>query len=151
MSQDNYPDRALDYNNMAGACSCSEGQEQVKQYCDDFKGNKDFTFDLSDIEKFIQYEPKTGIIKSVANAELDRQLNDVLNLNQDYLKKERINIYNAMKHFIRKNAFKKDFKGVINNEIKRYETVVNGQKRPFCGIMLYFLKKRYDRMKSRMK
>lgn len=146
LSQAKHPERSLDYTNMAAVCSCTEGQKGKRQYCDDFKKDKDFVFNLSNIEELIQYEPKTGVIKS-DNAELNRQLNEVLNLNQKYLKDERTAIYNAIRHFVENNARKADFKGIINKEIKKYESAKNGRKMPFCGVMLYFLRKRYNRMK----
>ena len=107
---------ALDYENMAAVCSCTERQKKKRQYCDDFKQDKDFTFDLAHIEKLVQFEPKTGVIKS-DNPELNRQLNEVLNLNQDYLRGERTAVYNAMKRFVENNAQKANFKGIINREI----------------------------------
>lgn len=144
-SQKNHPEMALDYENMAAVCSCTERQKKKRQYCDDFKQDKDFTFDLAHIEKLVQFEPKTGVIKS-DNPELNRQLNEVLNLNQDYLRGERTAVYNAMKRFVENNAQKANFKGIINREIKKYESASDGKKKEFCGVMLYFLRKRYNRM-----
>jgi len=146
LSRSKHPDKALDYGNMAGVCSCTEGLKKKRQYCDDFKQDKDFTFDLSNIEELIQYEPKTGVIKS-ENPELNRQLNEVLNLNQEYLRTERTAIYNAMEQFVKSNAKKADFKGIINKNIKKWESAIDGKKIAFCGVMLYFLRKRYNRMK----
>ncbi len=141
LSQKKHPNMALDYGNMAGVCSCTEGQPHIRQYCDDFKGEKDFTFDLSDIEALIKYEPN-GIIKSIDSV-LDNQINNVLNLNQQYLVARRKAQYQAYVDYMSKNPTKGD----LNNNIKKYESVRDGKKIEFCGVILYFLRKRYNRMK----
>lgn len=140
-SQSNHPERCLDYGNMAGACSCSNGLRHNEQYCDNFKGKKDFTFDLSTIEDKIQYEP-TGKIKSIQVPDLNDQINDVLNLNCAYLVAARKKTWEAVCNFLKTHRSK----GEISTRMNRLLQGRNGHKERFCGVTLFFLKKRYARM-----
>ena len=149
LSQHNHKEKALDYGNMAAVCKRTEGLPRSSQYCDKFKGQKDFSFDLSNIEQLIEYEP-SGIIKS-SDANLDDQLNNVLNLNQRTIKKEnerllvvnRAAAYQAYVQFMCTNPTKRKVKERIDDLTNGR----NGEKEEFCGVMLFFLKKRYARMK----
>lgn len=140
LSQAKHPKRDLDYSNMAGACKCTTGLPLCKQYCDNFKRDMDFTFDLADIEDKIQYEP-TGKIKSNI-PDLNDQINNVLNLNRPYLVDSRAKIWEAVCDFLKKHHSK----GEIGAEISRLRQGRNGHKDRLCGVRLFFLQKRYDRM-----
>jgi uncharacterized protein (TIGR02646 family) len=81
--QDYYPELQLDYQNLLGACKGGEGQPRHLQHCDTYKGSSAFDFDptavLPAIDSLIWYGTDGSINSD--NSELNRQLNDVLNLN----------------------------------------------------------------------
>ncbi len=85
--QANYPARQLDYRNLLGACLGGHGRPAHEQHCDTLKGNTDLCFCPADpahnIEQRIRFLGD-GRIQS-PDANFDRQLNDVLNLNWDRL------------------------------------------------------------------
>lgn len=137
LSQSKHPDLSLKYENMAGACNCSEGLPKEKQHCDIYKDGEDFTYDLSSIQDIIQYGPQ-GIIKS-RDPELNRQINEVLNLNTPELMNLRKGIYDAVRQFFRKYSGNK---GIIQHRIARLNHPSNGLKDAFCGVTIFFLEKR---------
>ena len=140
LSQSKHSDLSLKYENMAGACSDSVGLEKCKQHCDIYKDGEDFTYDFSSIQDTIQYEPQ-GIIKS-RDPELNRQINEVLNLNTQGLKNLRKGVYDAVSRFLTKHT---PTRGSIHNEISKWSTPKDGLKFPFCGVAVFFLQKRLRR------
>ncbi len=85
--QENYPGRSLDYGNLLGACLGGEGRPGKDQHCDTCKGKDNLTINPADpacnVERLIKF-PGGGKIKS-DDPDIDRQLNEVLNLNHPRL------------------------------------------------------------------
>ena len=142
LSQNRHPGLALDYSNMAGACSCTKGCEKTKQHCDIFKGDQDFTFNLSNIEPLMKYEPR-GRIKSL-DPNLDKEINEVLNLNVNSLVLLRKKVYEAIAKFLSESPNA----GKITKKIHNYESTKTGKKKAFCGVCIFFLQKRLARLKK---
>lgn len=82
-SQDSHPERQLDYANLLGACSGSEGSPHTQQHCDTRKGNLPLKYNPSApdhrVDLRVRYDSDGRIISD--DPEFDAQLNDVLNLN----------------------------------------------------------------------
>lgn len=142
LSQNRHPGLALDYSNMAGACSCTKGCKKTKQHCDIFKEDQDFTFNLSNIEHLMKYEPR-GRIKSL-DPNLDKEINEVLNLNVNSLVLSRKKVYEAIAKFLSKSPNA----GKITKKIHNYESPKTGKKKAFCGVCIFFLQKRLARLKK---
>lgn len=96
--QSRYAELELAYSNLLAACLGGYGQPEEKQHCDTRKGERDFKFNPADpghcIEQRIRFEID-GTIAS-GDAELDTQLNDVLNLNLPLLKNRRKGVLTAI-------------------------------------------------------
>ena len=140
LSQTRHANLSLDYNNMAGACSCSKGLKKRQQYCEIYKGEMDFTFNLSCVQAKIRYDPQ-GRIKSF-DSQLDDQLNNVLNLNVKYLVEQRRAVYDAVAHFLSRGKTR----GEIQSRINQLSSPRNGLKEIFCGVSIFFLQKRLARI-----
>jgi len=86
-SQDEYPQFQLDYNNLFGACQGGQGSPSHLQHCDTKKGNTEITINPlnnhRNCEDLIKYLA-TGKIYS-DDETIDKDLNDVLNLNMQTL------------------------------------------------------------------
>lgn len=96
--QANYPDEQLIYRNLLGACLGGEGQRHGLQHCDTRKGNRDLLWNPADPDHHVQDRISygtDGAIKS-NDAEFDRELNDVLNLNLPRLKNSRKMVLDAI-------------------------------------------------------
>ena len=102
--QANYPDEQLVYRNLLGACLGGEGQPHGLQHCDTRKGDSDLHWNPADpahqIHTRIVYE-RDGTIKS-DDPELNRQLNEVLNLNLSRLKNSRKGVVDAILEWLRR-------------------------------------------------
>jgi len=137
--------KTLDYNNMLGVCNGNAGQPKKLLHCDKSKGNHQLSPLLNplskNIEQYITYS-LNGRIKS-DNEEIDDQLNQVLNLNMQNL----INMRKAQLDtaFNRLNALnpKGDWKiGHLKKELKNWsERNTKNEFEPYCGIVIFFLKK----------
>ncbi len=90
-SQSRFPAKELEYKNLLGACRGGQGKSPRLQHCDTKKASRNLCRTPSDtrhdIGHAIFYLPD-GTIRST-DAELDTQLDDVLNLNLDELKRNR--------------------------------------------------------------
>lgn len=139
-----HPDLKFKYRNMVVCCN---GDTFGFRHCDTSKGDEDISFDLLSDPFFttLTYGLGTGTIKSSV-ASWDNEINNRLNLNNDYLKQERLAVLNAAINTLDK---KKDW-----NETKRELTRLRdewdqmdegGRYKPFCGIVVYFLNKRLGR------
>lgn len=99
-SQTRYPQLQLDYGNLLAACTGSTGRSSREQTCDTRKGDADLCFNPADVshnvEKRIAYKPD-GRIYAPGDELFDRQLKDVLNLNQPTLVNNRKAAIEAVK------------------------------------------------------
>jgi uncharacterized protein (TIGR02646 family) len=87
--QSDYPDEALAYGNLLGACDGGRQQPIRQQHCDTFKGNRKLSRNPARdaVEERISYAPD-GTIRS-EDAMLNLELDEVLNLNTPLLKNQR--------------------------------------------------------------
>ncbi len=143
-----YPDEQLSYNNLLGACMGSEGQPRSRQHCDTRKGDSTLSRNPANpdhrIEDRVRY-PGDGRIESsdASDAQFDRELNEILNLNVAFLVNNRKAIL---------DSFTKGFasgtlgRSALQRMIREWSTADNGELRPFCGIVIYWLKKRLARI-----
>src|ERR1700759_1884449 len=90
-SQARFPQRQLDYSNLLGACLGGKGKPPKFQHCDTRKEELDLSMNPADpahdVERVIRYDPN-GPIRSTGPV-LDREINEVLNLNAPLLKNNR--------------------------------------------------------------
>ena len=103
--QDNFGALQLTYTNLFGACTGNEGQPKIKQTCDTKKGNVELTISptstLPICETLFKYNAEGEISSINGDAEINRQLKDVLNLNMQTLKDGRSEIYLEVQERVR--------------------------------------------------
>jgi uncharacterized protein (TIGR02646 family) len=144
---DNYPKEQLDYGNLLGACKGGEGEPGRLAHCDTFKSNKDLHFiptaKMYAIEDAITYG-NDGTISS-NNGGLQRELNEVLNLNTKKLTNRRKATLDGFKDGLSR------YKGEIGTvTLERWINDWNGTSHannlhPYCMIVVYWLRKRLNR------
>ncbi len=139
----------IKYQNLFIACKGNEGQPHKYQHCDSFKGAKEFQHIdlLSDIENHIKYRSTDGTIFSDDN-NVNRELNEVLNLNVELLKKNR---KQAIKEFL--NILKKKLgsgtwrESALKKEVARYRRInIDHQYKQFSSMFVYFLNKKLQQL-----
>ena len=145
-SQACFPNKQLNYKNLLGVCLGGQGQTHSHQHCDTRKRNSNLKWNpanpLNQIEARVQYEAD-GSIKA-NDAEFNKQINDVLNLNLAMLKKNRIGSLNGILDWWRHE------KARIGNPVPR-ESFVRQRKRlttgnsplqSFCQVAVWWLDQR---------
>ncbi len=144
-SQDLYPDRQIDYSNLLGACLGGEGQVAKMHHCDTKKGNRDLTYNpanpLHDVEGSLHFLGD-GTIESI-DAQFDREINTVLNLNQSLLVKNRKAVLESLRQGL---IQKKPSNADILRELKKWNGDNGEDLEPFCQVIVYYLRKKVNRM-----
>jgi uncharacterized protein (TIGR02646 family) len=143
--QDQYPKRQLDYDNLLGACLGSEGKSKRNQHCDTRKGDNDISFNpadpFHDVESKLQFLGD-GTIQS-NDVQFNQEINDVLNLNESSLTRNRKVILNALQQgFMSGNPSK----AAIEKELRKWNGDDGGDLEPFCQVVIYYLRKKLKRL-----
>jgi len=119
-------------------CKCKykkdENHKKIVKHCDTCKANRDFKYiDLENIQRYIKYKSDGTIYSD--NKNIDDELNYILNLNIEILKKNRRNAKIDLW-----NSLPKDGTWDIQKLIDKYKN--QSKKAPYLGILLYFLRKK---------
>jgi len=130
----------LDYTNLFIACLGGQGCSPKEQSCDTKKGNESLRYInlLSDIEKSIEYK-KDGLIFS-NNQDIDRELNEILNLNYNLLQNNRQEALHQLLSDLKKRGW--DIP-ILKSTLEKYKHKNSkGKYRPYCEMIVYFLRKK---------
>ncbi len=152
-SQENFPDKDLDYNNMLGVCNGSSGKIE---HCDKSrnytKNGETHSLELKRLnplqkinsEDLITYTAFGKIKSKFKNSDIEYDIG-ILNLNNENLREQRETVLKtAIEKFKDKYPQKKDKKWTIrmfNNEIEKYKTLKKGKYTPFCQIIIWHFEK----------
>jgi uncharacterized protein (TIGR02646 family) len=144
--QDRYPEKQLDYSNLLGACFGNEGQRPKNQHCDTKKGKADLKVNPTDLnrncEDLIKYRSNGEIYSE--DSEINRDLNETLNLNMETLKKNRQTVINTVITQLESKFPQQSWpKSVLEEKIKQYSSLnVEGQYSEYCAAVTGYLKQR---------
>ena len=142
--QELYPSEQLDYRNLLGACMGNEGQPRSKQHCDTYKGNVSLSrhpaHPAHRIEDFVQYLGNGRIVSP--DAEFNRELNEVLNLNHPLLVNNRKAVLDS---FTRSLPPQTLGKLAWQRRLNAWSAGNRGELHEYCGVVLYWLRKRLAR------
>jgi len=147
--QENFPDKQLIYRNMLGACMGNEGQPGDLQHCDTYKGTKPLSFYPPNqkfaIENLILYSNDGSIYSN--NKKLDKELNEVLNLNVTKLKNNRKAALDGFKISLEK--YKKEIKKpTLERWFNDWVGISHANNlRPYCMVVAFWIAKRLERYK----
>lgn len=139
-----HPDLKFKYRNMVVCCS---GDTFGFRHCDTSKGDEDISFDLLSDPFFttLTYGLGTGTIKSSV-ASWDNEINNLLNLNNEYLKRERLAVLQAAIDTLDKNKNWNETQSELTRLRDEWDQMDEGGRyKQFCGIVVYFLNKRLSR------
>ena len=146
--QDNYPALQLNYSNLLGACTGNEGNPKKLQTCDTKKGNTDITINPisanPNCEKQIKYL-SNGEIHS-DNPIIDKELNDVLNLNMQTLVDGRREVFETVQNKVENEGKKYNDKNIkvkyFEKELQWWLSLDSGKFKPYCMVAVYYLLKK---------
>jgi uncharacterized protein (TIGR02646 family) len=144
--QDRYPAEQLDYRNLLGACLGNEGQSRRHQHCDTRKGNDDLSRNPANpmhrVEDLMRFQADGRVASD--DPTFDAELNDVLNLNEAFLRRNRKDVLDGFTGALGRygeipatklNEWLRDWNGESHR----------GELRPFCQVVVYWLRKRLAR------
>lgn len=144
-SREHYESMQLDYDNLLGACLGGEGRRKKHQHCDSRKGEDEIHFCLTDARNPIQNQIKfrgDGTVYS-DNAAIDREINEVLNLNYFLLVSNRKVVLDNIKERIDK--------GKLNPrlELAKWDGSSDGELPAFSQVVVDYLLKKLRRSPRR--
>ena len=134
----------LEYKNLLAVCKGNEGEPLNKQNCDTKKGNQVLHINpqkQADI-KAISYDSNGHIFAS--NAEFQRDLNEVLNLNgeEGYLVENRKLTLKAFQKRVLKKLGARTATGEDWRNFAKSIRDDNGRYIPYAGIILWYINKK---------
>ncbi|WP_373817344.1 retron system putative HNH endonuclease [Porphyromonas loveana] len=137
LSRKQYPEKQMDYDNMVICCN---GETDGEAHCDRSKKDNSVSFDLQDANFIdsISYSSKTGEIRC-SQASHQSEMVDYLNLNHARLKANR----RATLEGIIEECNKKRWATSLKKMLEIWEDKDDqGRYHPYCGIVIYYLKKK---------
>jgi uncharacterized protein (TIGR02646 family) len=148
--QDHYVNLQLAYSNLLIACTGNEGYPKKMQTCDTKKGDQELGIDLltnaPNCETLFKYNSEGEISSATDNAEINRQLNDVLNLNMQTLKECRSQVYLEVQRNVEsasKRLGDKQLKAkYFRQQKEKWLGSVGGKFEPFCMVAVYYITKK---------
>lgn len=148
--QSRHPEEQLNYRNLLGACLGGHGQPRHLQHCDTRKGDRDLRWNPAEpahhIETRLRYEVD-GSIRS-DEAEFDRELNEVLNLNLPRLKNNRKGVLDAVLDWWRQEKREGPVPRTRFERERNRRVEGNGELEPFCQVAAWWLEQRLARMQA---
>jgi uncharacterized protein (TIGR02646 family) len=138
-----YPELQFNYYNLLASCQGNEGLSEAYQHCDERKKSHEIT--INPLNQTMMER-----IKFTSNGEiytddviLDKDINNVLNLNLQQLKNERKAIILGLEQKIqRKFKDKTVSKSFINELLKEWSAREDNQYRPMCQVAIQYLQKK---------
>jgi uncharacterized protein (TIGR02646 family) len=140
--QDNYQHRQLDYRNLLGACLGGHGRTPRDQHCDTRKGNTNIRLSPADpacnVEQLIRFLGD-GRVKS-DDADIDNELNSILNLNWTRLVNNRKAVLSAFQ-----KALQAGKKLDAAQELPKWDGTYAGDLPEYAQVIVYYLRKKLER------
>jgi uncharacterized protein (TIGR02646 family) len=144
-SQTKYPREQLAYANLLGACLGNQGLRPKDQHCDTRQGNDDLSRNPANsdhqIDSFIRFEGDGQITSQ--DQIFDKEINQVLNLNLAFLKRERKAVLDSFQITLKKRGMLK--RATLERLFRDWNGESGGELRPYCQVIVYWLRKRLAR------
>lgn len=150
-SPNKFPAKQLDYTNLLGACLGGSGKPRRDQHCDTRKGDDDISINPAnskhDVERLFKF-PGSGRIEAIdANdKQLQSEIDEVLNLNHSILVDNRKAVIDSFTEMLRR-------KKVRDVDLPKYLATWEGKNgeelEPFCQVVVYYIRKKIDKMASK--
>lgn len=149
-SQTGFSNLQLTYTNLLGACTGNEGKPKKLQTCDTKKGSDILTINLltnnPSCETLFKYNADGEISSANNDDEINRQINEVLNLNMQTLKDGRREIYLEVQKEVEvksKQMANKQLKlNFFTQERDKWLNRTDNKHRQFCMVAVYYLNKK---------
>lgn len=141
-SRSTSPSLQLEWKNLLAACPGGQDGPRSDQHCDTRKGDRSISLDPTNpnIETEVHYLAD-GRVKS-DNVMLDIELNEVLGLNQPFLRRNRkAKLDGFIAEMTRRDRRSWSVR-TLENEVHRYEQPVNGELPEYLGVIVWWIRKK---------
>ena len=141
------PDLRLEYKNLLATCKGGEGGPKHLFHCDKAKWDAEIKLDPTNkqLMDLIKFDANGFIYTDIE--EYDREINEVLKLNVEPLRKARLSIWRSLEQIIKKEFGNKPVKrSFINEKIKVWSKCNRqGMAEQYCQVAVYYLKKKLSK------
>lgn len=154
MPQSRFPDNTLDYDNMLLSCEGGRnrrrpGDTSKTLHCDTRKGSALLKYNPAkdDIEGGFAYAAD-GTVRYAADAEFDRQIDELLNLNEEFLRRQRAAVIDAV---ITALYMITGIDACARLRILRDKWLARdacGRLQPYCMAAVYYIDKRIQKLQG---
>lgn len=141
-SQKKFPKQQLIYKNLLAACMGGEGYQDHLHHCDTKKGDSRLSFHPADRDSRCDTRIRYGSNGKVTceEEEVDRELNEVLNLNMATMVINRkVFLVAAVEALTAKHPRKTWTVRLLDQEIEHWKTMQSERLEPFCHVMIQYL------------
>jgi uncharacterized protein (TIGR02646 family) len=140
----------LTYSNLFASCTGNEGQPKKIQTCDTKKGNSRLTINPisypPNCETLFKFNAEGEISSVNDDAEINRQINEILNLNMQTLKDNRREIYIEVQKNVEAESRRLGSKQLklryFEKERSKWLNRLDNKFKPFCLVAVYYLNKK---------
>lgn len=134
------PNNEMQWNNLFGVCLGNQGAPSKLQHCDTKKANT--PIQVSPLNQAllnqIKYRANGEIFSE--NENLNKDLNETLNLNFTLLVNQRKAILTSIRSKLKRNfSTSRATAAFLNAEIRNWKERANGKFNPFCDIAVFYL------------
>lgn len=149
--QARYAGEQLDYKNLLGSCCGGERQPRFLQHCDTRKGDEDMMWNPADAAHGIEHRIRYGMDGTIRSddAQFDSDLSDVLNLNIQFLKNNRVAVLKAVLDWWKDEKGRRHGpvpKAILQKKRASFSPAT-GELSPYCQVAVWFLDQRLSKMK----
>lgn len=141
---------SVEYTNLFASCRGGEGEPKRLQTCDTHKGNTIVSVNPLDADSIAKisygYDGKVGSNDS----DIERDLNDTLNLNVEKLKRNRLEAWKRMRERIARKNLSGQIKAYVTF-IKKQGQIDSNRKVEYAGFLLFMSRKELRKLKGKQK
>jgi uncharacterized protein (TIGR02646 family) len=137
----------ISYTNMFACCMGNHGQKEEFETCDTRKGESSLT--ITPLNAAHIRTLKYGVDGSIysTDATFETEINQILNLNEDNLKRQREAIHTLIEKRVRTefatpHLTREEKNSYLDSQIKWWNSKKDGKYQPFCMVAINYLESR---------
>ncbi|MFC4321319.1 HNH endonuclease family protein [Litchfieldia salsa] len=144
-----YKELVLVYDNLFLACEGNEGNGKSRHTCDVKKGESELQIDPLNPEHIKKMGYGTGGNIYSSDDQHDRDLNIILNLNEEELIRIRKSYYDIITDRIEQAKVEGEYSfEFLDKELQKYVKKRRGKYLPFCGVAVGYLKEEMETLRG---
>lgn len=140
----------LVYDNLFLACQGNEGNGAARHTCDVKKGDNEIQIDPLNPDHIRNLGYGSGGIIYSSDEDHNKDLNFILNLNEEELIRIRKTYYDIIAERIQRAKDDGEYSyEFLNNQLQKYASKRKGKYLPFCGVAMGYIKEEMETLRGR--